>query len=42
MAYMVYLLNKDGKLLMPTKNLRKVRILLKTKVAVVQRTPFTI
>lgn len=42
MAYMVYVLNKDGKPLMPTKNFRKARILLKTKASVVQRTPFTI
>lgn len=42
MAYMVYILNKEGSPLMPTKDFLKVRILLKTKAAVVQRIPFTI
>lgn len=40
---MVYVINKDGKPLMPTKDNRKVRLLLKNKAArVVTRTPFTI
>ena len=40
---MVYVINKDGKPLMPTKDSRKVRLLLKNKAArVVTRTPFTI
>ena len=40
---MVYVLNKNGKPLMPTKNHAKVRVLLKTKKAkVVKRCPFTI
>ena len=40
---MVYILNKDGKPLMPTKRRGKVRHLLETnKAKVVKRTPFTI
>jgi hypothetical protein len=42
-AYMVYVLNKDGKPLMPTKRHGKVRHLLNSKKAkVVRREPFTI
>lgn len=41
--YVVYVLSKTGKTLMPTKRFRKVRLLLKNKLAkVVQRNPFTI
>lgn len=41
--YVVYVLSKTGKTLMPTKRFRKVRLLLKNKLAkVVQRKPFTI
>ncbi len=40
---MIYVLNKEGKPLMPTKNNAKVRILLKNKKAkVVKKCPFTI
>lgn len=39
----IYVLNQNGKPLMPTKDCRKVRLLLRDKTAkVVQRTPFTI
>ena len=40
---MVYVISKTGQPLMPTEDHRKVRLLLKSKLAkVVQRTPFTI
>jgi len=40
---MVYIQNKLGQLLMPTEDHRKVRLLLKHRLAVVvRRTPFTI
>ena len=40
---MVYILNMLGQPLMPTKDYRKVRLLLKqNKAIVVSRTPFTI
>ena len=40
---MVYVLNKQGQPLMPTKNHAKVRVLLKQqKAKVVNRCPFTI
>ena len=39
---MVYVLNKDGQLLMPTKNHAKVRVLLKqNKAKVIKRCPFS-
>jgi hypothetical protein len=42
-AVMVYVLNKDGKPLMPTKRHGKVKHLLRSRQAViVKRTPFTI
>ena len=40
---MVYILSKNGKPIMPTKNHAKVRLLLKQgKAKVIKRTPFTI
>ena len=40
---MVYVISKNGQLLMPTKNYAKVRILLKNKKAkIIKRCPFTI
>ena len=40
---MVYVISKNGNPIMPTKDYRKVRLLLKSKKAkVIRRTPFTI